>query len=200
MIKVVNSVGFSLKTPSRVDNPHAIPPNVLPPPIRSCNQEVVTGYIASLRERGAFGADGEAGAESPVVELWALFLLAQHHSQLENYEVALETIDAAIAHTPTVIDLYICKARIYKVRTFPGWDGGRVWFDGSVIVSAFNSEAGRKKGCPCGVAVGASSPIHLTPLVLSFGACPSIAAGRQPVSGGQHHEPGARDGSRRSVH
>ena len=43
---------------------------------------------------------------------------------------ALEYVDEAISHTPTLVELYACKARIFKhVRGAQGpWDGG--WADG----------------------------------------------------------------------
>jgi peptide alpha-N-acetyltransferase len=32
----------------------------------------------------------------------------------DNTARALQLIDTAIAHTPTVVDLYVCKGRIYQ--------------------------------------------------------------------------------------
>eukprot|EP01120_Amphizonella_sp_Union-15-10_P007166 TRINITY_DN238_c0_g2_i3.p1 TRINITY_DN238_c0_g2~~TRINITY_DN238_c0_g2_i3.p1 ORF type:complete len:490 (-),score=108.09 TRINITY_DN238_c0_g2_i3:114-1583(-) len=40
--------------------------------------------------------------------------LSQHYCQIGNTKKALEVINRAIKHTPTVIDLYLIKARIYK--------------------------------------------------------------------------------------
>ena len=48
--------------------------------------------------------------------LWAYYYLAQHYDYLGNTEKALSYIDAAIEHTPTLIELFVTKGRIYKVR------------------------------------------------------------------------------------
>ncbi|GBG90818.1 hypothetical protein CBR_g51323 [Chara braunii] len=60
--------------------------------------------------------DGEIDddQEPPSTLMWMLFLLAQHHDRRERFDKALEMIDRAIAHTPTVIDLYLIKGRILK--------------------------------------------------------------------------------------
>lgn len=46
--------------------------------------------------------------------MWTAFFLAQHYDNIGNTESALAFIDRAIKHTPSVIDLYIAKGRIYK--------------------------------------------------------------------------------------
>jgi hypothetical protein len=50
--------------------------------------------------------------------LWAYYYLAQHFDYLGETEKALSYIDAAIDHTPTLIELFITKGKIYKVRTY----------------------------------------------------------------------------------
>ncbi|KAL9269242.1 N-terminal acetyltransferase A complex auxiliary subunit NAA15-like protein [Drosera capensis] len=60
------------------------------------------------------GFPGRLDKEPPSTLMWTLFLLAQHYDRRGQYEVALEKIDEAIAHTPTVIDLYSAKSRILK--------------------------------------------------------------------------------------
>jgi len=52
--------------------------------------------------------------EPPSTILWVLVYLAQHYSRRKQVETALKYIDEAIEHTPTVLDLYLVKARIYK--------------------------------------------------------------------------------------
>lgn len=54
--------------------------------------------------------------ESPTVLLWTRCYLAQHYDILGNTKLALEYIDKALEHTPTLIEAYMIKARIYKVR------------------------------------------------------------------------------------
>ena len=43
--------------------------------------------------------------------------MAQHLDKQGKQSEAMETIDEAIKHTPTVLELYMVKARIYKVAT-----------------------------------------------------------------------------------
>ncbi|GIY25725.1 n-alpha-acetyltransferase 15, NatA auxiliary subunit [Caerostris extrusa] len=46
--------------------------------------------------------------------LWAYYFLAQHFDYLGNTTKALEYINTAIDHTPTLIELFLAKARLYK--------------------------------------------------------------------------------------
>ncbi|KAF5383319.1 hypothetical protein D9615_004982 [Tricholomella constricta] len=50
----------------------------------------------------------------PTTYLWTLYFLAQHHSYLGRPQQALETIELALAHTPTLPELHACKARTLK--------------------------------------------------------------------------------------
>jgi peptide alpha-N-acetyltransferase len=50
----------------------------------------------------------------PTTYLWTLYLLAQHHSFLGRHKQALEILDTAIAHTPTLPELYMVRARALK--------------------------------------------------------------------------------------
>ena len=50
----------------------------------------------------------------PTTYLWTLYFLAQHHSCLSRPRQALEIIDQALSHTPTLPELLTCKARILK--------------------------------------------------------------------------------------
>jgi tetratricopeptide (TPR) repeat protein len=62
-------------------------------------------------------ADSENSPKEPASALlWAYYYLAQHYDFLGNTEKALSYIDAAIDHTPTLIELFVTKGRIYKVR------------------------------------------------------------------------------------
>lgn len=47
--------------------------------------------------------------------LWAYYFLAQHFDYLGSTTKALEYINTAIDHTPTLIELFLAKARLYKV-------------------------------------------------------------------------------------
>lgn len=46
--------------------------------------------------------------------------MAQHYDFLGDTSKALEFIDTAINHTPTLIELFIVKGQIYKVRYIHG--------------------------------------------------------------------------------
>jgi len=53
--------------------------------------------------------------EPPTAYLWTLYFLAQHYDKQRKTDLALKTIDAAIQHTPTLVELYMTKGRILKV-------------------------------------------------------------------------------------
>jgi N-alpha-acetyltransferase 15/16, NatA auxiliary subunit len=52
--------------------------------------------------------------EPPTTYLWTLYFLAQHHSFLRRPARALTLLDLALLHTPTLPELYTCKARALK--------------------------------------------------------------------------------------
>ena len=55
--------------------------------------------------------------EAPSTLVWALYFLAQHKLALDEFKEAFDAVEEAIAHTPTIIELYVVKAKIYKVST-----------------------------------------------------------------------------------
>uniref|UniRef100_A0A5F9C235 N-alpha-acetyltransferase 16, NatA auxiliary subunit n=1 Tax=Oryctolagus cuniculus TaxID=9986 RepID=A0A5F9C235_RABIT len=52
--------------------------------------------------------------EPPTTLLWVQYFLAQHFDKLGQHSLALDYINAAIASTPTLIELFYMKAKIYK--------------------------------------------------------------------------------------
>lgn len=52
--------------------------------------------------------------DSPLQFIWTSYFLSQHYLFLKNFAKANEYIDNAIVHTPTMVELYILKARILK--------------------------------------------------------------------------------------
>ena len=52
--------------------------------------------------------------QAPDVLVWVLAFLAQHYDYIGRIDKAVEKVDAAIAHTPTVIELYTIKSKIMK--------------------------------------------------------------------------------------
>lgn len=80
-------------------------------------QDLVLSYVDQLKKTGHFSqADADAGLpkEPACALLWTYYFLAQHFDFLEDTDKALFYIDAAIDHTPTLIELFVCKGRIYK--------------------------------------------------------------------------------------
>ncbi|CAM0142641.1 hypothetical protein VKS41_002804 [Umbelopsis sp. WA50703] len=77
-------------------------------------EELVTGYAKSLEQNGHFTEDGSNAVEPPTAYLWTLYFLAQHYDKQRKTDLALKTIDKAIEHTPTLVELYMTKGRILK--------------------------------------------------------------------------------------
>ncbi|XP_018600785.1 N-alpha-acetyltransferase 16, NatA auxiliary subunit-like [Scleropages formosus] len=80
----------------------------------SVMHELILGYEASLRTCGLFTPNDGGEKEPPTTLLWVQYFLAQHFDKLDKKDVALEYIDSAIESTPTLIELYYVKAKIYK--------------------------------------------------------------------------------------
>lgn len=79
--------------------------------------ELIHDYHDSLKLTGHFSnADKQADLpqEPASALLWTLYFMAQHYDHLRDTTKALEYINAAIEHTPTLIELFVTKGRIYK--------------------------------------------------------------------------------------
>jgi len=50
----------------------------------------------------------------PSALMWTLLVYAHHLNTLKRFNEALAVVDEGIAHTPTALELYMCKAKIYK--------------------------------------------------------------------------------------
>lgn len=61
------------------------------------------------------GHSDDGKEEPPTTLLWVQYFLAQHYDQIGQQTLALEYINAAIESTPTLIELFLVKAKIYKV-------------------------------------------------------------------------------------
>ncbi|KAK9721134.1 hypothetical protein K7432_003662, partial [Basidiobolus ranarum] len=75
-------------------------------------EDLLEGYMKTYLECGKFTP--EAAKEPPTAYLWGLFYLAQHFDRTQQSEKALEYINTAIEHTPTMVELYMTKGRILK--------------------------------------------------------------------------------------
>lgn len=56
----------------------------------------------------------EAPKLIPTVRVWTMYFLAQHYLFVNDLESAEKYIDQALAHSPTLVELYIVKGRILK--------------------------------------------------------------------------------------
>ncbi|KAG5363366.1 N-alpha-acetyltransferase 15, NatA auxiliary subunit [Yarrowia sp. B02] len=68
--------------------------------------------IGSVAQRIFDGATDDLSGASDF--LWSACFLAQHFSKLGDQEKALKLIDEAIAHTPTLVELHLTRAKILK--------------------------------------------------------------------------------------
>lgn len=74
-------------------------------------------YKEALKLHGHFSDQEKDNPREPASALlWTYYYLAQHYDYLGETEKALMEIDAAIDHTPTLIELFVTKGRIYKVK------------------------------------------------------------------------------------
>ena len=87
--------------------------------IKRTAQKLVESYVQKLRKNEPL----EAGAEpcEPTVILWCLLFLAKHYDHGANRDSnkALELIQEAITHTPTLVELHMTKAKILKAGRRP---------------------------------------------------------------------------------
>ncbi|KAI8368769.1 NMDA receptor-regulated protein 1-domain-containing protein [Blakeslea trispora] len=76
-------------------------------------EELVDSYHVSLEKNHTFG-DDQQNKEPPTALLWVLYYLAKQADFCKQHDQALVWINKAIAHTPTVVELYMTKGRILK--------------------------------------------------------------------------------------
>ncbi|XP_060532517.1 N-alpha-acetyltransferase 15, NatA auxiliary subunit [Cylas formicarius] len=79
-------------------------------------ESLLVGYVDSLKRLSKYSVtEGKNGPKEPASALlWVYYYLAQHYDYLGRTEKALQFIDTAIEHTPTLIELFVTKGRIYK--------------------------------------------------------------------------------------
>lgn len=76
--------------------------------------ELKTNYASESHETNGVNGDATPSTEPVSAYLWILYYLAQHYSFARQFEKSLALIDEAIKHTPTLPELYTCKARCLK--------------------------------------------------------------------------------------
>jgi len=80
-------------------------------------EKLLMEYQVNLPGFGFFTkADQDAGLprEPASALLWTYYFLAQHFDHQRNTTKALDYVNLAIEHTPTLIELFVVKGRIYK--------------------------------------------------------------------------------------
>uniref|UniRef100_A0A3Q4I354 N-alpha-acetyltransferase 15, NatA auxiliary subunit n=1 Tax=Neolamprologus brichardi TaxID=32507 RepID=A0A3Q4I354_NEOBR len=83
-------------------------------PLNFLSEELVVGYETSLKSCRMFNQNDDGKEEPPTTLLWVQYFLAQHYDMIGQQTLALEYINAAIESTPTLIELFLIKAKIYK--------------------------------------------------------------------------------------
>ncbi|KAI8613951.1 NMDA receptor-regulated protein 1-domain-containing protein [Chytriomyces sp. MP71] len=86
-------------------------------------ERLCLAYVTNLQVHGQFAApqphedeeeDEVIVVEPPSALLWVYYYLAQHYDFVGDAKKAVEFVDKAIAHTPTLVELFMTKARILK--------------------------------------------------------------------------------------
>lgn len=76
--------------------------------------EITKEFYQNLLSNGTFNESKSDEMEPPSAFLWVAFFLAQYYDYVHNTKDALHYINTAIGHSPTAVELYMAKARIYK--------------------------------------------------------------------------------------
>ena len=77
-------------------------------------EKLALSYLKNLHATKTFDAAPDSPVQPPTCLVWALYFTAQHYDLLGNHAKAIELINEAIEHTPTVLELYMVKAKILK--------------------------------------------------------------------------------------
>merc|ERR1711915_135142 len=88
--------------------------------------KLLTSFLENQQKVQSFEASGSP-QESPTSLLWTYYFLAQHYDHKGDFQKALELVNAAIDHTPTLIELFTLKGKIYKHAGDP--DEAVKWLD-----------------------------------------------------------------------
>jgi tetratricopeptide (TPR) repeat protein len=73
-------------------------------------------FIENIEKNGEDNVhlDGSSLPENPTTVMWTYYFIAHHFDVLKDYKKATIFVQKAINHTPTVVELYSCFARIEK--------------------------------------------------------------------------------------
>lgn len=94
------------------------------PSKRQIIQDLAESYLVSLKADNTFPTpvDSQANGthiEPPTTLLWTLYFLALHYSHPKSQRDvprSLALIEQAIVHTPTLVELHLTKARLFKYQ------------------------------------------------------------------------------------
>ncbi|KAF8180397.1 NMDA receptor-regulated protein 1-domain-containing protein [Pholiota molesta] len=75
-------------------------------------RETIERIVENLREE--YAPEKASTNVEPTNYLWTLYFLAQHYSFLSQPSKSLELLEIAIAHTPTLPELHLARARALK--------------------------------------------------------------------------------------
>lgn len=76
-------------------------------------EDLIETYCANLKANTTFNGEGN-DVEPATALLWLLYYMAQHYDFLGDWKKALAIVDEAIEHTPTLIELFMLKGKIFK--------------------------------------------------------------------------------------
>jgi len=76
-------------------------------------QNLLNQYVTNLQNHNSFD-ELNPNTETASSMLWSFYLLANHLDKVKQHDEALILINLAIDHTPTVVELYMLKAKILK--------------------------------------------------------------------------------------
>ncbi|CUS21632.1 LAQU0S03e07052g1_1 [Lachancea quebecensis] len=82
--------------------------------IKPLYKKNVSRYSAIAEEIVLKYFDSISPKETPIPYVWTCYFLCQHFLYLKSFQKAREYIELALAHTPTLVELYILKARVLK--------------------------------------------------------------------------------------
>ena len=72
-------------------------------------------YLVKLEnDQPKLEGDSQTELESPGCLVWLYHFLAQHYDATGDHVKALDFVNRGLEHTPTLIELYVAKGRIYK--------------------------------------------------------------------------------------
>ncbi|KAF7492371.1 N-alpha-acetyltransferase 16, NatA auxiliary subunit [Sarcoptes scabiei] len=76
-------------------------------------ENLLLDYLENLSETNSFDY-GSKEFESATCILWVYYFLAQHFDALKEFSLAIYFVNQALIHTPTLIDIFVIKAKIFK--------------------------------------------------------------------------------------